>query len=88
LIVVVLRKLVPLTVRVSGPDPAVAVVGLMEATVGVGVGVEFPELFPELPPEFYEDPPPPQPMRREAASSPDTPRPLKSSKDFVGFIRP
>jgi hypothetical protein len=51
--VVVLRKPVPLTVRVSGPDPASTLVGLIEVTVGVACVV---------PPEVDEDPPP-QPAR-------------------------
>jgi hypothetical protein len=57
--VVVLRKLVPFTVRVSGPDPAAAVVGLIELTVGVVsvTGVVPPE--PDVDPEVAEDPPQP-----------------------------
>lgn len=83
----VLRKLVPVTVRVSDPEPAVTDVGLMEATVGVGVELPEPEPEPEPLPEFDEDPPPPQPVRREPARSPDTLRATHSSKDFVDFMR-
>jgi hypothetical protein len=80
LIVVELVKPVPVTVRVKAPEPAGAVVGLMELTVGEGV--EFPELLPE----FDEELAPPQPTSRDPARIPDTPRP-NSSKDFEGFIR-
>jgi hypothetical protein len=56
--VVVVRKPVPFTVRVSGPDPATVVVGVTEVTVGdasVGGGVGAGE--------FEEDPP--QPVRNK-----------------------
>ena len=56
--VLVVKNPVPLMVRMSGPEPAVTVVGLMLLTVGAGV-VVLP------PPEFEEDPDPlPQPSRR------------------------
>jgi hypothetical protein len=59
-------KPVPLTVNVSGPEPATAVVGLIEVTVGAvtETGSELPEL--DVVPEFDEDPP--QPASRTDAT--------------------
>lgn len=69
--VVVERKPVPLTVKVSDAEPAAAEVGLIEVTVGVGW------VFPEFPPELLEDPPQP-------ATSTDTPRPkAQNQHDFI-----
>lgn len=53
-----LRKFVPLTVRVRGPEPAVVEVGEMDVTVGVGVVVPPPPVPP--PPVFPLPEEPPQ----------------------------
>jgi hypothetical protein len=71
--VVVLRKLVPMTVRVSGPAPAIIVVGLIEVTVGE-------EEVVVVPPELDEDPP--QLERRT-----DTPRQRGKASSTEFFIR-
>jgi hypothetical protein len=55
--VVVERNPVPLTVRVSGPAPAIAAVGVIELTVGAVTGGGV------VPPEFDD---PPQPVRKIA----------------------
>ena len=69
---VVERKLVPLMVNVSGPEPAFALVGLIEVTVGAG-GVVLPE--PEV------DALPAQPERMA-----ETRMQGKTSNNFWDFI--
>jgi hypothetical protein len=64
-------KFVPLTVRVSGPEPAATDAGLMEVIVGVGV-VPPPEV-----PELEVEEPPPQEARLT-----DTPRPRNRTTNF------